>query len=50
MVLRSRGTVGIREIINARRFSGTEPEGMRPHAIPRRKLKGNAEMDFKGTD
>jgi hypothetical protein len=49
MVLRSGRTVCIRETIIARRFSGTKHEGMRPQAIPRHKLKGNAEIYFKGT-
>ena len=50
MVLRSGGTVCIREIINARLFSGTKPEAVSSHAIPGHKLKVNAEMDFKRTD
>jgi len=50
MVLQSRRTLCVREITNARRFRGTNPEGKRPHAIPRRKLKDNAEMDLKKTD
>jgi hypothetical protein len=50
MVLQSIGTVCEREIKNSRRFSGTKPEGRRPHAIPRHKLKDNAEIDLKGTD
>ena len=50
MVLRSKGTVCVREITNASRFSGIKPEGTRPHAMPRHKLNGKSEIDYKGKD